>query len=297
MAHIAAKATHVRQGNAQKGEHRLGVPGPEGLQRLKLAAGGGGKGPVLQGAVQLHGEEGHFRADLSSVFVYSPPKFSHTLLWQGQPRRHGVPAVAGQKVPALRDRLEQIEALHAPAAAPGLAVPRGQHYAGLAVHFAEPCCRYAHHAVVPALPAHHQHPVEPELRPLLKLLLRGPYDLCLHRLAVLVLLAYLLGQKPGALRVPIGQQAHGPLRRAHAAGGVDAGYNGESQLCRGDLLAVQKGGKPWTLPAVRYFQAPLHYQPILPGKADGIPHGAKCRQVAVLLQHCPSVPLQGHKQL
>ena len=192
----------------------------------------------MNGHITGKGRGVQHRALPGSPLVQAAAQFGQVFFPDGKSRRHGVAAVAHQKVGAGADTGVQVKALHAASAALALAVlVNGDHddRAPGALH--QPRSHDANDAGMPVPPPQQHDAVVQPLGLLFQQFLGSFENLLLSLLPVSVDLVQLVRQFLGPVRVLAEHQLQGGDGVIHAACRVDAGCNGVADILGGDGLA------------------------------------------------------------
>ena len=192
----------------------------------------------MDGHVTGKGRGVQHRALPGRPLVQAAAQLGQIFFPDGKSRRHGVAAVAHQKVGTGADAGVQVKALHAASAALALAVlVNGDHddRASGALH--QPGSHDANDAGMPVpSPQQHDAVIQP-LGLLFQQFLGGFEDLLLGLLPVGVDLVQLMRQLLGSVRILAEHQLQSSDGVIHAACRVDAGCNGVADILGGDRLA------------------------------------------------------------
>ena len=227
----------VHHGTLQQ-EHRGGVLGSVWCQLIQMAHALHGDTVQMDGHVTGKGRCVQYRALPGRPVVQAAAQLGQIFFPDGKSRRHGVAAVAHQKVGTGADAGVQVKALHTASAALALAVLiNGDHddRASGALH--QPGSHDANDAGMPVpSPQQHDAVIQP-LGLLFQQFLGGFEDLLLGLLPVGVDLVQLVRQFLGPVRVLAEHQLQGGDSVIHAACRVDAGCNGVADIFGGDRLA------------------------------------------------------------
>ncbi len=200
-----------------------------------------------------------------------------------------MPPEAGEQVRARADREEQRKPRHTPAGALCLVPIARNHHAGLAEPLRHARGHNADHTGVPALARRDEDAVVQQRRVFIELLHHLCEDVGLDAAALAVVAAD-FGRKPAGFFGRLGrQQAHGAVRRADAAGRVDARHHGEGDFLRRDGAALQpgllkKGAQADAVAARNLPDAGADQRAVLARERDRIPDGPDRREVGVIFE-------------
>ena len=224
--------------SALQQKHRGGVLGSVGCQLLQMAHAFHGDTVQMDGHVTGKGRCVQHRALPGSPVVQAAAQFGQVFFPDGKSRRHGMAAVAHQKVGAGADAGVQVEALHAASAALALAMLiNGDHDDRASGAFHQPGRHDADDPGVPVpSPQQHDAVIQP-LGLLLQQLFGSFEDLLLGLLSVGIDLVQFVRQFLGSVRVLTEHQLQSGNGVIHAACRVDAGRDGVADVLGGDGLA------------------------------------------------------------